>query len=85
VVKVAYANLINVILGREAVPELLQYDCTPEKLAAAVNQLLDDPTAAAAQIAACQEALQVLGYGGISPAMRAADDVLAVIARKSAR
>ena len=33
VVKIAYANLINVILGREAVPELLQYDCTPEKLA----------------------------------------------------
>jgi lipid-A-disaccharide synthase len=85
VVKIAYANLINVILGREAVPELLQYDCTPEKLADAVNRLLDDREAAAAQIAACQEALQVLGYGGISPALRAADDLLAVIARKSAR
>lgn len=85
VVKVAHANLINVILGRAAVPELLQYDCTPEKLAASVNRLLDNPAEAAAQIAACQEALQVLGYGGISPALRAADDVLAVIARKSAR
>jgi lipid-A-disaccharide synthase len=84
VVKVDYANLVNVILKREAVPELLQYDCTPEKLAAAVDILLDDEAAAAAQIAACQEALRVLGYGGVSPSLRAADDVLAVIARKSA-
>lgn len=83
VVKVDYANLINVILGRAAVPELLQYDCTPDKLAAAVERLLADKTEAGVQIAACQEALQVLGYGGTSPALRAADDVLAVIARKT--
>ena len=81
VVKVDYANLINVILDREAVPEFLQHDCTPEKLAAAVTHLLDDPAARAAQIAACQEALKLLGYGGVSPALRAADEVLAVIAR----
>ena len=84
VVKVDYANLVNVILGREAVPEFLQYDCTPEKLAAAVAVLLDDPNARAEQIAAGQEALKLLGYGGVSPALRAADEVLAVIARKRA-
>ena len=83
VVKVDYANLVNVILGRAAVPEFLQYECTPEKLAAAVAHLLDDHSAAAAQIAAGQEALRVLGYGGVSPALRAADEVLAAIARKS--
>ena len=83
VVKIDYANLVNVILQREAVPELLQYDCTPEKLAAAVEGLLGDKAAAQAQIAACQEALQVLGYGGTSPALRAADDVLAAIERKT--
>jgi lipid-A-disaccharide synthase len=85
VVKVDYANLINVVLDREAVPELLQYDCTPEKLAAAVMRLLDDKTAASEQIAAGQEALKVLGYGGVSPALRAADEVLAAIARKGQR
>lgn len=84
VVKVDYANLVNVIVKREAVPELLQYDCTPVKLAAAVDKLLEDRSESAAQIAACQEALRVLGYGGLSPSLRAADDVLAVIARKSA-
>ena len=85
VVKVDYANLINVVLNREAVPELLQYDCTPEKLTASVTRLLDDKEAAATQIAAGQEALKVLGYGGVSPALRAADEVLAVIARNEQR
>ena len=83
VVKVDYANLVNVIVGREAVPELLQYDCTPEKLGAAIEHLIDDATARAAQIEAGQEALRVLGYGGVSPSLRAADEVLAAIARKS--
>jgi lipid-A-disaccharide synthase len=85
VVKVDYANLVNVVLGREAVPEFLQYDCKPEKLAPAVTRLLDDKAASAAQIAAGQEALKVLGYGGVSPALRAADEVLAAIARKEQR
>src|ERR1700722_6253935 len=65
VVKVDYANLVNVILGREAVPEFLQSDCTPEKLAPAVGHLLDDRAARTAQIEACQEALKLLGYGGV--------------------
>jgi lipid-A-disaccharide synthase len=85
VVKVDYANLINVVLDREAVPELLQYDCTPEKLTAAVTRLIDDRAAASEQIAAGQQALRVLGYGGVSPALRAADQVLAAIARKATR
>jgi lipid-A-disaccharide synthase len=85
VVKVDYANLVNVVLGREAVPELLQYDCTPENLAAAIIRLLDDKAAASEQIAAGQEALRVLGYGGVSPALRAADEVLGVIARNGPR
>jgi hypothetical protein len=37
------------------------------------------------QIATGQEALRVLGYGGVSPALRAADEVLSVIARKMPR
>ena len=82
---VTHITLINILLGREAVPELLQYDCTPAKLAAAVTRLLDDKAAASEQIAAGQEALRVLGYGGVSPALRAADEVLGVIARKGQR
>lgn len=85
VVKVDYANLVNVILKREAVPELLQENCNPKNLAAAVEKLLDDRGARDVQIAACQEALRALGYGGVSTALRAADEILATIARKSAK
>jgi lipid-A-disaccharide synthase len=81
IVKVRYAHLLNIILGREAVPELLQQDCTPAKLAEAVGRLLDDAAARQVQIAACREALTELGYGGLSPGLRAADEVLAVIDR----
>ena len=32
-VKIDYAHLLNLILKREAVPELIQGDCTPQRLA----------------------------------------------------
>jgi lipid-A-disaccharide synthase len=83
IVKVKYAHLLNVVLQREAVPEFLQRDCTSERLADAVAQLLDNGAVGAAQIAACQQALKELGYGGVSPGLRAADEVLAVIAARA--
>jgi lipid-A-disaccharide synthase len=85
IVKVRHAHLLNVILDREAVPELIQDDCTPAKLASAVGRLLDDPTARQEQVAACRQALVDLGYGGLSPGLRAADEVLAAIDRAAQR
>jgi lipid-A-disaccharide synthase len=79
-VKVEHAHLLNLILGRAVVPELIQQDCTPERLAAAVELLLSDRGARSAQIEACEDALHRLGLGGVSPGLRAADAVLAVIA-----
>jgi lipid-A-disaccharide synthase len=40
-----YITLPNILLGRAAIPELLQDAATPERLAAAANALLDDPAA----------------------------------------
>jgi lipid-A-disaccharide synthase len=80
IVKIDHAHLLNLILGRTVVPELLQQDCTPERLAAAVERLLSDAGARDAQIEGCQEGLRRLGLGGVSPGLRAADAVLAVIA-----
>jgi lipid-A-disaccharide synthase len=82
VVKISQANLVNLVLRREAVPQLLQHDCTPERLAAAATRLLSDGAARAAQIEACGEALRALGYGALSPGLRAADEVLAIIAKR---
>ncbi len=40
-----YITLPNLVLGRELVPELLQDEATPERLAEAMDRLLDDPSA----------------------------------------
>ena len=40
--KTAHVSLPNVLAGEALVPELLQDDCTPKNLAAAVNHWLDD-------------------------------------------
>jgi lipid-A-disaccharide synthase len=75
-----YANLVNIMLDRPAVPELLQENCTPDKLAAAIDRLLTDPAAVAAQREAYAEvARMMLLPDGAVPGDRAADVVLDVI------
>jgi lipid-A-disaccharide synthase len=83
IVKVRFVDLVNLLLGREAVPELGQGKCTPENLAAAALTLIEDAAARAAQIEACAEALRALGYGALSPSLKAADQVLALIDRRT--
>lgn len=41
-VKTPYVSLPNLLAGRELVTELLQHDCVPAKLAAALQPLLED-------------------------------------------
>jgi lipid-A-disaccharide synthase len=45
-VKVPYLSMVNLIAQREIVPELIQDDMTPEKLAAAAMELLTKPASA---------------------------------------
>ena len=78
-IRTRYVNLMNLILDRDAVPELLQGDCTPDKLAQALFRLLTDGAAQRAQRAAFAEALEKLGRDGPPPSERAAEVVLAVI------
>ncbi|MDR2288407.1 MAG: lipid-A-disaccharide synthase, partial [Serratia marcescens] len=40
--KTPYVSLPNLLAGREIVTELLQHDCVPDKLAAAVMPLLEE-------------------------------------------
>ncbi|HEX4113038.1 MAG TPA: lipid-A-disaccharide synthase [Stellaceae bacterium] len=78
-VKVKYANLVNLLLDRPAVPELIQALCTPERLAGAVAHLLADQGARAAQMAAYDAALGMLGRDGEPPSRRAAKQILAML------
>ncbi len=82
IVRVRYIHLLNLILGREVVPELIQDECTPERLAETVECLLGDETRRQAQIQACRQALKQLGLGELSPSRRAADLVLSIIAQR---
>jgi lipid-A-disaccharide synthase len=69
---VKHITLINILLGREAVPEYLQGSATPDNLAAAVERLFKDETARAAQVEAMKEFAAALGEGDEPPSLRAA-------------
>lgn len=74
--KVRYASLLNLIADREIVPEFIQQAATPERLAATLARLLDDPAAAAAQRAACRDVLATLRPAAGLPSVAAAEAVL---------
>jgi lipid-A-disaccharide synthase len=73
---VRYITLINILLGREAVPEFLQTRCTPENLADAVTRLLVDKEAAGHELRDLDEATALLGRGGEAPSLRAARAII---------
>ncbi|MEO5335561.1 MAG: lipid-A-disaccharide synthase [Magnetospirillum sp. WYHS-4] len=75
-IRVRWVNLVNILLDRGAVPELLQEACSPDRLADELRSLLDDEAARQAQRDAGGLALAMLGRGGVSPGDRAARAVL---------
>ncbi len=78
-IKVPHVNLVNVLLDQTVVPELLQNDCRPDRLAAALTRLLDDPEARSAQTQAAERAIAALGGASPPPSARAAEVVASVI------
>jgi lipid-A-disaccharide synthase len=80
---VQYASLLNLLSQREIVPELLQNDATPDKLAAALETILT-PDGAAAQRAAFAAPLAMLHAREGEPSDAAAAAVLDLI-EQSAR
>ena len=73
--------LTNLILGEEVVPQFLQRDCTPERLAAALLPLMTDSSERARQIAAFGRLDAVMGLGRGAPSARAAAVVLNHVAK----
>jgi lipid-A-disaccharide synthase len=82
-VRVTYIVLVNLILGREAVPEFIQERATPQALADALRPLLTDESARRRQIADLDTAARALGEGGEAPSLRAARAVLDLAGRKT--
>jgi lipid-A-disaccharide synthase len=78
-IKVPHVAMINLLAKRALVPELLQEDCRPDRLAATLLHLLRDENAAAAQRAGYAAALASLRAPGGSPSAAAAKAILAVL------
>lgn len=71
-------TLPNILLEREIVPELIQDNCTAERLSAALEALLTDPAARARQIEAGGQLKELLGGNGPAPSRRIAEKLLAI-------
>ena len=78
-VKVPHASLVNLLCGREVVPECIQEDCTPEKLTSALLPLLQDEAFTAAQRQGFAATLAKLRAPEGSPSEAAATAVLAAL------
>ncbi len=78
-VRQQFVNLVNILLEREAIPELIQAKCRPEIVAAETLALLDDEDARAAQLAAMRDAHDMLRPPQGSPSETAAAVVLSYL------
>ncbi len=68
--------LPNLVAGRLVAPELMQENCTTDRLVAEIGRLLDDAQARRDQVAGWDEVGAKLGVAGPSPSDRAACVVL---------
>ncbi|MFH1158131.1 MAG: lipid-A-disaccharide synthase [Pseudomonadota bacterium] len=79
-IKTPYVNLVNILLERPVVPELLQERCEVETMAKEILELLERRDARASQLMYFREALIKIGLGDPeSPGQKAAKAVLSVI------
>ena len=72
-VRMSHFALVNILAGRTVVPELLQQEASPERMAAEIERLLSDPGARRAQLDGLLEVRRSLGEPGA--ARRVAEEI----------
>jgi lipid-A-disaccharide synthase len=75
-IKVNSVILANLVIGENVVPEFLQEDCTPVKLAQALREILGDSELRRTQLDAFAKIDRIMSTGNQPPSVRAADIVL---------
>jgi lipid-A-disaccharide synthase len=85
VVRVSSFILANLVLGQNVVPELLQDECKPERLAAALVPLIGDTPERRRQVEAFSWLDTIMEIGSRAPAARAADIVLGSIRHSNSK
>jgi lipid-A-disaccharide synthase len=78
IIRVPSIILANLVIGENIVPEFLQENCVPARLAEALISLLDGP-ARRRQLDAFQKLDAVMGIGTMRPSDEAAAAVLALV------
>ncbi len=79
-IKTPYVNLINIILKRRVVPELLLEQCEPGPMSKELIRLMEDKNARADQLTDFRQALIRIGLGDPeTPGIKAAKAVLGVV------
>ena len=84
-IRVPHVAMVNLLAGREVVPELLQERCAPGPLAETVLRLITGGDEAARQRAAFGAVLRGLQAPTGEPAEAAADEILALLDGDAAR
>lgn len=75
-IRVPHVAMVNLLAGRAMVPELLQDDCTPERLAATLETLLTDDAVAQGQRDGFRAVIASLRPDSGSPSAAAAREIL---------
>ena len=76
-IKVKFANLINIILNQELIPEFIQNDCNSQKIALAAENLISNSQIAKKQVSNSKNILKILGLNSKnSPSKKAAQKIL---------
>jgi lipid-A-disaccharide synthase len=82
-IKVKYCNLVNIILGRELIPEFVQRNCRAELIANGLGKLISDKKLAEKQVDEVQKVLKQLGMGNKEKSSdKGAKAVLGLLVRK---
>ena len=71
--------LANLVIGENVVPEFIQEDCTAEKLAPALREILSASPLRRRQVEAFSKLDAIMSTGNQPPSVRAADIVLATL------
>lgn len=76
-IKIKFANLINLILNRELIKEMLQDDCQGQKIFFELRNLIENKEMAKNQVEESQAALKIMGLEfEQTPSQKAASEIL---------
>ena len=75
--KIKFANLINLIMENEIIPELIQQNCNAETIAQRLEGIIGNKKIAQFQIENSKVALKILGMGSVKrPTEKAVEEIL---------